>query len=209
MKNIQVIYEKGAEAFAVGLFGRAVSAEELAAAVGALDGSLLKVRVRKGSELAVEVEHVGVSEQTRFIRRDAAGELSIWNFRFEKAPGSYGVGLASLLRQLKGARALGIKQLECYAAGNINDNRYNGYFRWAQYGFDAPLDDRERAAARQDPRYTGVTTVNEVFLRGGREWWRTQGSERKMVFVLAEGSSMMQVLRQYLEQHHPELLSEL
>jgi hypothetical protein len=210
VKDIEVNYEKGAAEFAEQLIGRAVSDEELAAAVGALDGSTIEVRTaRKGRELLVEVKHPNVLEQIRYIRRDASGTLYIWNFRLEKAPGVYGVGLESPVRQIKAARALGVQRIECYAAGHINDSRYNGYFRWALYGYDAPLYGEEQASLALDPRYAGARTVNELILRGGREWWRLKGSERKMVFVLDEKSSMMNVLRQHLEQHRPDLLEEL
>lgn len=105
MPNFQLNYEPGAAEFAARLIGRSFSDEELAMAVGALDGSKLRVRIRKGAELAVEVENRKVLEQTRFLRRDVDGDLCVWNFRLEKAPSSYGVGLESLLRQVKGARA--------------------------------------------------------------------------------------------------------
>jgi len=209
MKNIQVNYEEGAAEFAEWLFGRAVSNEELAAAVGALDDSQLNVRIRKGVELAIEIENVKVVEQVRFIRRDPRGELMIWNFRFEKARGHHGVGLESLLRQIKGARSLGIRRLECWAAGDPKDTRYTGYYRWASYGFDAPLNRDEQEVLSQDPQYAGVASLNELMMRGGREWWRKYGSERKMIFVLNENSSMMAVLRNYLSEKRPDLLKEL
>src|SRR5262249_45375412 len=109
----------------------------------------------------------------------------------------------------KGARALGVKRIECWAAGHINDSRYTGYFRWARYGFDAPLSASEKTGLSLDARYAGAETVNDLMLLGGSEWWRVRGSERKMVFVPDEKSSMMQVLKQYLERHHPDLLADL
>jgi hypothetical protein len=178
-------------------------------AVGALDGSKLRVRIRKGAELAIEVENQKVLEQTLFIRRDANGDLCIWNFRLEKATGVYGVGLESLLRQIRGARALGVRRIECWAAGNPKDTRYTGYFRWAAYGFDAPLTHDEKDVLWQDPQFAGVVSLNDLMLHGGRDWWRRRGSERKMVFVPDEQNSMMFVLRAYLSEKHPHLLKEL
>ncbi|MGH9837669.1 MAG: hypothetical protein ACREEM_02670 [Blastocatellia bacterium] len=209
MENISIHFEAGAREFAERLIGRTFSDAELAAAVGALDGSRLHVSIRKDTELAVEVKNEKVIEQIRWLRRDQAGDLYIWNFRLEKAPGFYSIGLASFLRQIKAARALGFHRIECYAAGHINDLRYNGYFHWARYGYDAPLTVEEQSSLSDDPRLAGARTVNELILRGGLEWWRLKGLERKMVFVLDEKSSMMSVLKLYLEQHHPDLLEEL
>lgn len=209
MERIEVHYETGAAEFARELVGRDFSDEELALAVGALDGSKLQVRIRKGVELAIEVENERVLEQTRFLRRDADGDLCIWNFRLEKAPGVYGVGLESLLRQIRGARALEVRRIECWAAGNPKDTRYTGYFRWAVYGFDAPLTQSEKEVLWQDPRFAEVVSLNDLVLRGGKDWWRRRGSERKMVFVPDEQSNMMVVLRAYLAENHPHLLGEL
>ena len=209
MEKIQVHYEDGALEFARQLIGRHFLDEELAAAVGALDGSSLNVRIRKGAELAVEVKNEKILEQIRFIRRDESGSLSVWNFRFEKARGFYGVGLESLLRQIKGARGLEVSRIECYAAGNFADTRYSGYYRWACYGFDAPLTEDEKNVLWQSPQFNGVVCLNDLMLRDGVDWWKEHGTERKMIFVLDESSSMMATLRKYVSEKHPELIEEL
>ena len=159
--------------------------------------------------MSVEVTHPKVAEQVRFIRRDAQGELCIWNFRFEKARGFYNVGLESLVRQVKGARALGVKRLECWAAGNPKDTRYSGYYQWARYGYDAPLTLREKMQIARFPQLAGAQTLNELMLQGGNQWWKENGTERQMTFELGQDSSMMKTLRHYLMQKHPELLPEL
>ena len=146
VKDITVNYEKSAAELAQQLFGHNVSDEELAAAVGALDGSTLEVSVRmKGQELHVEVLHPPVQEQRRGFRRDHHGELYLWNHRLEKGPGvPGGFGIKVFMRQVAGARKLRVRRIELWAAGNVRDSDHNGYYLRARFGFDAPLSQRDR-----------------------------------------------------------------
>jgi hypothetical protein len=198
--NITVKYAAGAADLARDLFGRAVADEELAAAAGALDGATLNVRVRKGRELFVEIVHPLIVRQERGFRRDANGELYIWNHHFEKrhdAPP--GVGLRSFKTQVEGARRLGVKRIELWAAGDLNDRSYNGYLTWAIFGFDAPLTPDEQQELALLPQVASAQTVNELFRRGGRDWWRVYGTARRMRFELSDDSSMMQIFRSHLK----------
>lgn len=203
--NVTVNYEEGAVELARQLFGRGVSDEELAAAAGALDGAVVDVSVRmNGRELHVEITHPLIAEQRRGFRLNENGDLCIWNHRFDKHIGApKGVGLASFIRQVSGARQLGVKQIELYAAGNSQDVRDIGYFVWAIFGFDAPLTEREKWLLT--PELAGAQTVNEVINRGGhagQQWWRDTGDSRKMIFDLDDRSSirssMMSVFKNYL-----------
>jgi len=200
VQNITVNYAAGAADLALDLFGRAIADEELAAAAGALDGAALSVSVRKGRELFVEITHPLIVRQERGFRRDANGELYIWNHYFEKRhDAAPGVGLRSFKIQVEGARRLGVKRIELWAAGDLNDRSYNGYLTWAIFGFDAPLTLRERQELSVDPQLAGVQTVNDLFQRGGRKWWQDYGTARRMRFDLADDSSMMQQFRTYLK----------
>ncbi|HEX4951002.1 MAG TPA: hypothetical protein VFZ34_30365 [Blastocatellia bacterium] len=49
------------------------------------------------------------------------------------------------------------------------------------------------------PNLAGSITLNELIARGGRDWLRVRGSGRSMYFLLDPNSSMMHVLRAYLE----------
>jgi hypothetical protein len=198
--KITVKYAAGAADLARDLFGRAVADEELAASVGAIDGATLTVRVRKGGELFVEIAHPLIVRQERGFRRDANGELYIWNYHFEKrhdAPP--GVGLLSFRTQVKGARRLGVQRIELWAAGDFKDRSYNGYYTWARFGFDAPLTQEEKRRLSALSQFVGAQTVNDLMKCGGRQWWRDNGSARKMRFDLNEDSSMMRVFNDYLE----------
>jgi hypothetical protein len=197
VRNITVNYAAGAADLALDLFGRAVADEELAAAAGALDGAALNVSVRKGRELFVEITHPLIVRQERGFRRDANGDLYIWNHYFEKrhdAPP--GVGLRSFKTQVEGAQRLGVKRIELWAAGDHNDRSYNGYYTWARFGFDAPLSAADLIFLPDE--LAGASTVNEIIDLGESGWWKQHGSARRMVFRLAENSSMMRVFRNYL-----------
>jgi len=199
VQNITVNYAAGAADLALDLFGRAVADEELAAAAGALDGAALNVSVRKGRELFVEITHPLIVRQERGFRRDASGELYIWNHYFEKrhdAPP--GVGIRSFKTQVAGARQLGVTRIELWAAGDAMDTSYNGYYTWARVGFNDSLSDAERK--RLPRRFARVKTINELIRRNGHQVWKEIGSAHKMTFDLADDSSMMMIFKAYLEE---------
>lgn len=213
MSNYAIHYQAGAKELMLQLFGRELTDEELAKAAGALDGATLDVRPKKyqgGMELFANIQDERwIEAQQRGFRCDANGSLYIWNHRFKKKKSAAkGLGLQSVITQIVAARRLGIERIEMFALGDANDPEYNGYYRWSVYGYDAKLTSYEQSLLRLDPNLFGAKTVNEVMLRNGKEWWRTQGSARKMTFDLHPESSMMAVLRSYLHDKS-DLLKEL
>ena len=161
-----------------------------------LTGALLRVSVSK-AELLVSIIHPYVDEQQRGFRRDRDSRLYIWNHRFEKrhaAPA--GIGLQSFVQQVSGARKLGVARIETFATGEAHDRRYNGYYVWALFGYDAPLTLAEQRLLL--PPLRGAKTLNELFELGGESWWQEHGTARRMVFELAAESTMMKRLRAYL-----------
>lgn len=200
-----VHYVADARLFARELIGRDFTDEELAHAVGALDGAMLEVRKKKGTdELRVTISHPFVSEQERWIRRDQQGGLLIFNYRFYKAKDApSGLSVDSLLRQIKGARALGVKRLETFGAGDFTTaqqpNGEIGYWLWAKFGFDAPLSQAYQLLAAAEPTLVGVKTLNEVMDRpSGEAWWYRVGFALTMKFDLTPDSSSMMIFRNYI-----------
>jgi len=197
MKNIKVNYEKGAAEFAEQLIGRAVSDEELAAAVGALGEAEVTIRPYLDGGLLADIKHPEIELQQRRIFRNAQGELEVNNLYFEKKSGARrGVGIESFLAQVNGATSLGVKRINTFAAGRNKPHALIGYYVWARFGFDAPLDE---ADLRRLPRkYAQARTLNDLMLLGGHKWWKRHGTERNMSFDLRPDSSSMRVLTAYL-----------
>jgi hypothetical protein len=195
---IKVIYNTGAKELAQSMFERDVADEELAAAAGALDDSTLTVSVWKRLELRVEMQHQHVEEFTLMFRRDIAGEVYIWNDRIEKKQGApRGALLSCHLAQVENAPRIGVKRMELYAAGDRKDTRYNGYFVWPLYGYDAPLTSADQRLLAAE--LAGAQTIQDIFARGGDAWWSQHGDARKMIFDLAPDSPMMKRLQNYLK----------
>lgn len=193
----QVIYSEGAQDFGAQLFNCFVSDEELAAATGALSGAMLFVRIWKQAELRVEMQHEYIEEYSLMFRRDLRGALYIWNDRIEKkrdAP--KGVLLECHLLQVENAPQLGVERLELYAAGDRKDTRYNGYYVWPLYGYDAPLTNADRVLLTPDLAET--RTIQDIFALGGNDWWSHHGDARRMVFDLAPNSPSMKRFQTYL-----------
>lgn len=201
MEKTNVNYEPGAAEFARQLIGREFSDEDLAHLAGTLDGATVNVAVRQKKGWL----YLAVDDPARFevyetsVRPDANGELYGYIHEVRAASGQRGQGLGAraFARQVAGARSLGLKRFELWAAGNVRDTSYNGYYTWARFGFDARLA-TERAFL--PPHLRGAKSINELILAGEQQWWKQHGTERTMIFEVHDGSSMMQVFRAYLKE---------
>ncbi len=198
VKGINIKYEPGAAEFTERMFGFRPADDDLACLAGALDGATVNVsvRVKKGWL------YLAVDDSTRFevyetsVRCDAQGELFayIHEVRVAVGQGGQGLGIRAFCRQVSGAQSLGIIRFELWAAGDVRDTSHNGYYTWGRFGFDALLRNEKRFL----PFHLSQSqTINDVILSGAQAWWKQHGSERSMVFDLADDSSMMAVLRAY------------
>jgi hypothetical protein len=200
--DIAVRYEPDAAEFATRLFGFHPREADLARLAGALDSAVVNVSVRKNKGWL----YLTVTDPARFevyetsVRRDVEGSLFgyIHEVRVSVGQSGRGLGLQAFLRQVAGARALGLTRFELFAAGDPADTSANGYYTWARFGFDAPL--REREVNLLPAELSNAVTLNDLMQLGGQQWWFENGGFRSMVFALADDSAMMQVLRDYLKQ---------
>ena len=192
---LTIVYQTGSRDLARQLFGRVVANETLARAVGALDGAEVTFSVRR-EWLFAEIKHLYVEAQECSIRRDSYGELYLYIHELTKRPSAPArLSVSMLLSQVSAAQTLGISRIELYAAGDPHSISRNGYYTWARCGFDARLTLRERQFL--PPELDAARTLNELMLMGGAAWWKKRGTERSMVFEIADDSSMMQTLREY------------
>lgn len=202
MPDITIHYDPGAAEFAAKLFGVQPADEDLVRLAGALEGATVNVSVRENKGWL----YLTVTDPVRFevyetsVRRDVEGSLFgyIHEVRVAVGQGGHGLGLRAFIRQLAGAKALGLTRFELFAAGDPADTSANGYYTWARFGFDAPL--RERELKLLPAELSSAVTLNDLMQLGGQQWWFENGGFRSMVFALADDSAMMQVLRKYLKQ---------
>jgi hypothetical protein len=198
---VQVRYVGQAAVRLVELFGRVIPDDQLAAAVGALDGATVAVQINSDGRVVAAVTHPHIHKQIRLLSRDVQGHLFLTNDLFrvsQTAPA--GTGLRSFARQVAGARALGIHRIETYAVGDKDNPRWNGYYTLPRFGYNAALYDYEQRALRRDPQFQRlkIQDLNELFQAGGMEWWKEYGSGRSMVFTLDGRSRSVQILLRYL-----------
>ena len=197
--SVTLHYETGAAEFAARLFGFAPAAVDLARLAGALDGAAVQVSVRADKGwlyLAVDdPAHFEVYETS--VRREADGKLFAYIHEVRVAPGQGGggLGLRAFVRQVTGAKALGLTCFRLWAAGSYFDTYHNGYYTWARFGFDAELTVQQKK--QLTGAYSQATTVNEVIRQGGQAWWRRYGYDTAMWFDLSEQSGALKTFRQY------------
>jgi hypothetical protein len=201
VQAVTINYKTGAVKLAHQLLGRRLADEDLARLAGALDGARVNVSAKKKGWL-----YLAVGDPARFevyetsVRRDLRGDLYAYIHEVRTAVGrrGQGLGLEAFRRQVAGARALGVKRFELFAAGDPADISDNGYYTWARFGFDAPLYERERIIL--PPELSQAVNVNDLMQLGGHRWWFENGGFRSMVFDLSDGSAMMNVFRDYLKE---------
>lgn len=182
----------GAAERAATLLRRPIDWTLLAAACGALDGARIAFSPRR-DWLWAEVQHPDILAQQCSLRRNPNGQLYIYIHEFTKrATARKGLGAASIDLQTEAAQRLGCAYLEMWAAGDAHSVSRNGYYTWAVLGFNALLSLAERRTLPDTWQH--ATTVSEVILLGGKEWWRKRGGERKMFFDLQPTSISQEVV---------------
>jgi SPP1 gp7 family putative phage head morphogenesis protein len=194
-RDITVVHNEGTQQALRRLFRRDISNEELAGAVGALDGAELIVR-RYRDGVFIEISHPEISTQERVIERDSRG-LFVDNQYFRKRSDRPGVGRDSFVRQVLNAQRLGIKYIKTHAAGHRHHPSFNGYYTWPRLGYNARLTPEERAALPRE--FRRARDLNDLFEMGGADWWKEYGTERDMRFDLDPDSRSFKLLRLYLE----------
>lgn len=199
--NIQVKYYGDARAVLTNLVGREVDDNEFATAVAAMDDSRIQVFEQDGRIMTLASHHWLEDEQKRFLYRNQQGALVIKNVLFkllEYAPD--GLGRDAFVRQIIGARALGVNYLETFAAGSKQAEGWNGYYTWPRLGYNALLTDDEKRLLQFLPGFRGVRDLNDLILRGGGTWWKDAGDGRDMVFYLDGRRRSVKILLLYLRE---------
>lgn len=202
VQNINLRYKGRAAERVTELFGRVVSDDQLAAALGALDGATVEVGMNAEGEIVASLLHPQIHSQIRTISQAPDGKIFIHNdlFRVSKTAPK-GTGLRSFSRQVAGARALGVDRIETMAAGEAEMTAWNGYYTWARFGYNAPLSEFEIQQLNRVPQYRGVRDLNALMQRpGGAEVWRRNGSGREMVFLLDGRRGAVRILLKYLRE---------
>lgn len=196
-QRITVNYSTNARGVLIQLLESAISDDRLVMLGGGIEGSELSVN-DFGPDIGLRFEHCFIKTQVRLLKRDD-GIKFIINDGFEVYPDAPdGIATTSIVYQVFVARELGFQFITTFAAGSFQDEEFNGYYTWVRLGFNALLTDQERAML---PAFLNESlTTNQVMLRDGQEWWKKNGSERKMWFDLDSDSDSFKVLRKYLKE---------
>lgn len=180
-----------------------VPKRKLAALVGALDEAVIEI-IPLGNGFLSTARHKYLVEQTRIGGSAADLGLFITNEFFGlTGDAPEGTGLICFIRQVVAAKELGFTFIRTYAEGYFDDpDHYIGYYVWARFGFNAPLETTELKVLPQELK--NCEDLNDLMVRGGHEWWRRNGSARDMIFSLSEDELSLTVLRNYLAEKEVE-----
>lgn len=109
-----------------------------------------------------------------------------------------GTGLRAFARMVEAAQQVGLQQIKATAIGTAVD-RYNGYYTWPRYGFDAAL--RPGHIRQLPPSLAGRHTLLDLMsIAEGRTWWKANGMDMTVSFDLAPNSRSLQVLADVLRE---------
>lgn len=185
------------------IFGRDVTAEQLAGMAGAADGDAVILRRTFDGSIKVIVRRPGMEMTRKFKINPATGEKECENIEVSVDPEMQrgGMGTAMLVDQVNRLRAMGVSAITCVAAKiNYGEGaQYVGYKVWPKLGYDSPLPVHVRA--RLPEQFAKAWTILDLYaMPGGPEWWAENGTTLPEArFSLANRSRSMKVLEMYLK----------
>jgi uncharacterized protein (TIGR02996 family) len=161
-----------------------------------------------GVSLELKGQHV---EAFREVFRGRDGALVIQNQGIEVSPEmrGQGLGLEIFASQVIAAAEAGVSRITCMAAGGGGRGRpgyqseYNGYYTWPLFGYDADISSLQNpeVIALCQRHFPQAKTVLDIFMMGGRRWWKDNGCKiPTAVFDLRPGSRSLTVLQAYMEE---------
>lgn len=197
--NQKVTFETTETTETYSLGGRLVDAAFASRLNGAPDGARITLRIVDQISAKFTTDHTFFSEACeREIQSYDGGFLLMINEVLMLKPcyQGKGYGIRMFAQEAHAAREAGISQIWLMAAGRKDDTRYNGYYSWARYGFDAALEPAD--TAKLPVQYQRVKTVQELMNTAeGKELWREHGTGRMMCFDLAD-AECWKVLAAYM-----------
>lgn len=204
--NSAVEVDTGGKTFS--LHGKNLTPEDFVGLTGAPDETVIKVQYISGLlQITAKNEDFfidGEAQCSLVLGEDGQKSLLFDDYigiRRELAPG---LGLRLFAIQAFSAAYLGLSSIELMAAGSAESEKYNGYYTWARYGFDADLTADERATL---PKTLGTSqrVADLMDTQEGRQWWYEHGSERYMEFVLKPDSRSWTTLLAVLDEKEVRL----
>lgn len=187
----------------------------MASLVGAPDDSQVSVALQFShptgdrSSWRVEVKGDGIKRMERVVKYSADGGLVIDNIDLKTT--KPGLGRQLLRDQVSNAIASGVKQITAEAAGHGpkssfadegKESQFNGYYTWARYGYDSPLDKIPGASTRNavKAKFPEAENLSDVMATAeGRSWWKDNGSRFFGTFDTTPGSRSMNIFTAYLK----------
>jgi len=177
----------------------AVTRESVADAAGALDNASVMVDEWEG-QIRVSVKHPDVMTQERILYREG-NETFMLNDQLETF-GESGIGREIFRQQVVASKRLGLNAMKAVASGDGRVGDQNGYYTWARYGYDGPIESirSKRTQEKVRQRFPKAKTMLDLMsTQAGRDFWRDNGTEWDATFDLADGSRSLAVFEAYLE----------
>ena len=186
------------------IFGRKSkrpTVKDLASIVGATDDAYVYVA---GSH-NLNTESINIITQhpkyytDRTLARDENLRVVLHANKFdvnksERGKGNYGPQVFG--RMVEQASEWGVDYIQTTASRSEVEN---GYYTWARFGYDAPLSMKEKLKLP-----TGLSKAERVSdlmeTEEGKQWWKANGSTKKMKFNLKPDSKSRKIWSAYLEE---------
>ncbi len=197
------------------IMGCEIAPREWGQLVGAQPGARVYVYPDGYASVQVAVEHRDYWARRRITKTTIENEV----FGIAKKRQGEGLGFRIFQQQVKTATKLKLEKIKTYANGEGAKLRMKskyplvGYYAWARFGFDAPIDvlmnqrmengthDERASALDFQSRFPGVTQVSEMMLtKERRDWWKDYGGSFEATFDLGKSSTSFQTFAGYSQE---------
>jgi hypothetical protein len=174
---------------------RNASRAEIAALAGAPKGATVFISMTADPKKSFDVEwETSAGTGMRQIRRNASGQLNIYNEQIVLREQGTGLGTEIFAAQVRAATKMGVKYIEAEAARAYPV--YVGYNAWPKMGYNAKIPAEVKTnlpAEFHKARYVSDLMATPE----GRAQWKELGVTTKMKFDLTPGSYSQEQLIRY------------
>lgn len=163
--------------------GRHLDDEDIARITGAPDGAEIAVAA-EDDVVRFYIEHPLYQEQSIRTLQFYGGQLELHQDLLIIEPHApAGFGTHVFATQIEAARDLGLDIVTVYAAGDITQTYWAGYYVWPRLGYDAPVPPGVRHLMPES--LTDAETLSDLYQTAeGRAFWKQHGHALHMAFEL-------------------------
>ncbi len=193
------------------VFGKDLTANEIANISGAPNGSEIEIHISKRyKDATIKINHPEYKHYSRVYRKDSQGNVYCYNEIMEPhKPNNLpkGIGAMALFRQVQECSKYGINTIKTEAFRHSTNNEWTGYYVWFLYGFNSKVPSffinvlKNKKFPKHVIKRIENGTMHDVMLdQDLRDIWSDEGRTTNAEFNTDPNSADYQMLLDYMKQ---------